>query len=83
MKILRKILLILPVLAIGTTLLCAFISFCLGFGNGIWYGNSSVHALSNAYFANFEYEGVTEMCIGNTFAILGAIFGTIFDRKSE
>ena len=73
MKILRKILLILPVLAIGTTLLLAFISFCLGFGNGIWYGNSSVHVLSNAYFANFDYEGVIEMCIGNTFAILGML----------
>ena len=74
MKILRKILLILPVLAIGTTLLCAFISFCLGFGNGIWYGTShGVHALSNAYYANFEMEGVTEMCIGNTFAILGML----------
>ena len=73
MKILRKILLILPVLAIGTTLLLAFISFCLGFGDGIYYGNNKVYVLSNAYYANFEMEGVTEMCIGNTFNILGLL----------
>lgn len=73
MKILRKILLILPVLAIALTLLFAFVSFCLGFGEGIWYGTKNFSVLSNAYYANFEMEGVTEMCIGNTFNILGLL----------
>ena len=73
LKLLRKLLLIIPVLAIGTTVLFAFISFCLGFGKGIWYGNSEVHILSNAYFAEFSWQGVTEMCIGNTFNILGML----------
>ena len=73
MKILRKILLILPVLALALTLLLAFVSFCLGFGEGIWYGTYNHGILSNAYYANFEVNGVTEMCIGNTFNILGML----------
>ena len=73
MKILRKVLLILPVLALAMTTLLAFVCFCLGFGDGIWYGTYNHGVLSNAYYANFEVNGVTEMCIGNTFAILGML----------
>lgn len=71
LKLLRKLLLIIPLLTIGTTVLFAFISFCLGFGRGIYYGNSDVYTLQSAYFADFNWQGVTEMCIGNTFNILG------------
>ncbi len=75
MKILRKLLLILPILSISFTALLAFISFCLGFGNGIWYGvrGSSAGILSNAYCVNYELEGTVEMTIGNTFSILGML----------
>lgn len=77
MKILRKILLILPTIALGLTVLLAFVTFCLGFGEGIWYGTYNHGILSNAYYANFEVNGVTEMCIGNTFAILGMLISIV------
>lgn len=80
LKIIRKILSLLPVLAIGLVILLAFITFCLGLGDvvRVYYtdclsGGSCVHSSSEISTYSLEWYAPEELAIGNAFSILGFV----------
>ena len=78
MKILRKILGLLPILAIGFTLLLAFITFCLGLGKVVMVyhtdclsGNSCVNTWDALPAYSLEYYAPEDLAIGNVCSVIG------------
>lgn len=78
MKILRKLLGILPLLAIGFTLLLAFVTFCLGFGKVIIVNHTDCLSYSSCTNVNTELPAYSienyapeALAGGNACSVLG------------
>lgn len=81
MKLLRKLLGILPILSIGFVVLLAVVTFFLGLGKVVVYnftdclsGNSCVHVNSAESAYSAQWYVSTELETGNGFHIVGFIF---------
>ena len=78
LKIIRKVLAILPILAVGLVVLLAFVTFVLGLFDVVSYyytdclsGNSCVSRRSEVNAYSLEYYADESLWVGNIFCILG------------
>ena len=81
MKILRKLLGLLPLLTIALVVFMSFITFCLGFGEVVSFsytdclsGGSCVHKTTEVMAYSPEWFVDESLSIGNAFSIFGFLF---------